>query len=101
MDSKLLLTLFVFFLLSNQLYRIIWEILKSIVYLMGILFGLNYLNPELAQNIRTYITNFISLDQAFISNIATTASSVAGNLLKSSADITKEKKEKKVNRKNN
>ena len=95
MDSKLLLTLFVFFLLSNQLYNIIWEILKSIVYLMGILFGLNYLNPELAQNIRTYITNFISLDQAFINNIATTASSVAGNLLKSSANISEKKEEKK------
>lgn len=99
MDSKLLLTLFVFFLLSNQLYKIVWEILKSIVYLMGILFGLNYLNPELAQNIRTYITNFISLDQAFINNIATTATSVAGNLLKSSAGVTKESKEENKSKK--
>lgn len=99
MDSKLLLTIFIFFLLSNQLYRIIWEIIKSIVYLMGILLGLNYLNPELAQTIRNYITNFISLDQAFISNIANTASSVAGNLLKKSSEMTNNEKKKEDKKK--
>lgn len=82
MDKKSLITVFVFFLLSNQLYNIAWEIGKSVFYIILIIFGLNYLNPELSDTFKNYLTNFINLDKTFVKTILGTINNQAKNILK-------------------
>tara|TARA_B110000977_G_C11071147_1_gene489598 strand:+ start:287 stop:568 length:282 start_codon:yes stop_codon:yes gene_type:complete len=80
MDKKSLITIFVFFLLSNQLYNIVWEIGKAIFYVVLIIFGLNYLNPELSDSLKKYIINLINLDKTFIKTILGSINNQARNI---------------------
>lgn len=70
MSSKILITIFILFLLSNNLYIIVWEIIKSFFYLILMLIGLRYINKSLATIIQSYIIKIINLDPSLI--IATT-----------------------------
>jgi hypothetical protein len=63
MEKNTLITIFVFFLLSNQLYKIFWEILKALLYLYAIVIGLNYINPAVAGTLRKYLSFILQFDQ--------------------------------------
>ena len=63
MEKKTLITIFVFFLLSNQLYKIFWEILKALLYLYAIIIGLNYLNPSLGGTLKKYLSFVLQFDK--------------------------------------
>lgn len=81
MDKNSLILIFVFFLLSNQLYNIVWEISKSLVYILVTIIGLNYLNPELSKKLKKYLINFINLDKTFILTNVNNVSNIAQNIL--------------------
>ena len=70
MTTRLLITIFILFLLSNNLYSIVWDIIKSFFYLVLMLIGLNFINEPLAKTIQSYLIKLISLDPSLI--IATT-----------------------------
>lgn len=93
MDKKSLITIFVFFLLSNQLYNIVWEIGKAIFYIVIIIFGLNYLNPNLSDSLKKYIINFINLDKTFIKTILGTINNQAKNIFNNIKPTDKKEKE--------
>ena len=82
MDKNSLITIFVFFLLSNQLYNIVWEIVKSTFYIVLIILGLNYINPRLANTLKKYLINFINLDKTFIKTILSSINIQAKNVMK-------------------
>jgi hypothetical protein len=75
MEKNTLITIFVFFLLSNQLYKIFWEILKALIYLYAIVIGLNYINPAVSGTLRKYLSFILQFDQnifqILLSNIST------------------------------
>lgn len=83
MSQKIIIFIFIMFLLSNNLYNIVWDIIKSLLYLTLALIGINFLNPSLATMIKKHIVNIINLDQAFvkktISNIKQSASEIIKN----------------------
>ena len=81
MDKNALITIFVFFLLSNQLYNIVWEIGKSIFYIVLIIVGLSYINPSLSDTLKKYLINFINLDKTFVKTILGTFNNQAKNIL--------------------
>jgi hypothetical protein len=70
MTTRLLITIFILFLLSNNLYSIVWDIIKSFFYLVLMLIGLKFINEPLAKTIQSYLIKLISLDPSLI--IATT-----------------------------
>lgn len=63
MEKNTLITIFIFFLLSNQLYKIFWEILKALLYLYAIVIGLNYINPAVAGTLKKYLSFILQFDQ--------------------------------------
>ena len=83
MSKEIIIFIFIMFLLSNNLYNIVWDIIKSLFYLVLALVGINFLNPSLATMIKKHIVNIINLDQAFvkktISNIKDSASEIIKN----------------------
>ena len=81
MDKNSIITIFVFFLLSNQLYNIVWEIGKSIFYIVLIIFGLNYINPTLFNNLKKYLVNFINLDKTFVKSMLGNINNHAKNII--------------------
>lgn len=83
MSKEIIIFIFIIFLLSNNLYNIIWDIIKSLFYLVLALIGINFLNPSLATMIKKHIINIINLDQAFVKktiiNIKDSASEIIKN----------------------
>ena len=70
------------FLLSNNLYNIVWDIIKSLFYLILALIGINFLNPSLATIIKNHIINIINLDQAFVKKTIINIKDSASELIK-------------------
>jgi hypothetical protein len=56
------LIVFILFMFSSRLLDIAWDIGKSLIYLIIIIYGVNYLNPSLASKIKEIITDFINID---------------------------------------
>jgi hypothetical protein len=83
MEKNTLITIFVFFLLSNQLYKIFWEILKALLYLYAIVIGLNYINPAVAGTLKKYLSFILQFDknifQIVLSNISNEIMKFVGN----------------------
>ena len=94
MDKNTLITIFVFFLLSNQLYNIVWEIGKSIFYIVLIIIGLSYINPGLSETLKKYLVNFINLDKTFVKTMLGTINNQAKNIF-NNIKPTEGKKSKK------
>ena len=81
MDKKTLLTIFIFFIIGNQLWNIIWDVLKALFYIIVILTGLNYLNPEISKNIRDTLKSILNLDTNLLKNYTSVISKTVLNLL--------------------
>ena len=79
MEKNTLITIFIFFLLSNQLYKIFWEILKALLYLYAIVIGLNYINPAVAGTLKKYLSFVLQFDQNIFQIIL---SNISGELKK-------------------
>lgn len=51
-----------FFMFSNKIIDIFWDIAKSLLYLILILFSLNLINPTLSIKLRDIIMDLINID---------------------------------------
>ena len=69
MDQKTLLTILLIALISGQLWTIIWDIGKSAIYLIFLLLGLTFLNPDIAENLKGYLIRIVKLDKTVLSDI--------------------------------
>lgn len=57
-----ILIVLILFMFSSRILDITWDIGKSLIYLILIIYGINYLNPSLARKIKEIITDFINID---------------------------------------
>ena len=69
MDQKTLLTILLIALISGQLWTIIWDIGKSAIYLIFLLLGLTFLNPDIAENLKGYLIRIVKLDKTVPTDI--------------------------------
>jgi hypothetical protein len=67
MDQNTLFTIVIFFLLSNQLWNIFWDIGKALFYIVCVLIGLKVIKPELSIQVQNYIERIIRLDNSLVS----------------------------------
>jgi len=88
-DKTVILLVLVLFTFSDNLSDIIWNIGKSLLYLIIFLFSINQINPEFAQNIKTIIYDFLNIgSNNFIKDTAATVASSTMNFIKSSLPTT-------------
>ncbi len=75
-----ILIVLILFMFSSRLLDITWDIGKSLIYLILIIYGINYLNPSLANKIKEIIIEFIDINSNgnFIKN---TLSKLSTNIL--------------------
>lgn len=57
-----ILIILILFMFSSRILDIIWDICKSLIYLILIIYFINYLNPILAKKIKEIINDFIDID---------------------------------------
>jgi hypothetical protein len=84
-----ILIVFILFMFSSRLLDITWDIGKSLIYLILIINGVNYINPVLAKKIKEIITDFINIDSNgyFIKDTLSKISSTVLNGIKTDGDI--------------
>ena len=82
MSKEIIIFIFIMFLLSNNLYNIVWDIIKSLFYLVLALVGINFLNPSIGTIIKKHIVNIINLDQAFIKKTINNIKDSASEMIK-------------------
>lgn len=77
-----LLIILILFMFSSKILDITWNIGKSLIYLILIIYGINYLNPILGKKIKEIINDFINIDSNsyFIKD---TLSKISTNILNS------------------
>lgn len=75
-----ILIVLILFMFSSRILDITWDIGKSLIYLILIIYGINYLNPSFANKIKEIIIEFINIDSNgnFIKN---TLSNLSINVL--------------------
>lgn len=82
MDRKTLITIFVLFLISSQLWSMVWDIGKGVIYILLLIFALSYLNPSVADEMKNIFKKIISLDFSFATKYITAGASYLGNFLR-------------------
>jgi hypothetical protein len=91
MDRKTLITIFVLFLISSQLWSMVWDIGKGVIYILLLIFALNYLNPAVADEMKNIFKKIVSLDFSFATKYITSGSKYIGDFLRNK--ISQEQKE--------
>ncbi len=84
-----ILIIFILFMFSSKILDITWDIGKSLFYLILIIYGINYLNPELANKIKEIIIDLINIDSNgfFIKDTLSKLSSNVLNVIKTEQDM--------------
>ena len=85
-----ILIVLILFMFSNKLLDLAWDISKSLLYLMLIIYCVNYLNPILGKKIKEIINDFINIDcnNNFISDLLSKLSFNILSLIKKTDDPT-------------
>lgn len=60
--TGIFILIILFFMFSNKLIDIFWDIAKSLLYLILLIFGLNIINPTLSTKLRSWIMDLIDID---------------------------------------
>jgi hypothetical protein len=84
-DKMTILLILILISFYDKLSFIIWDIGKSLIYIVIFLFGLSYLNKPFADNIKNVIYEIINIgSNNFIKDTASSVSNGISNLIKSS-----------------
>jgi hypothetical protein len=80
--KETILIILILFMFSSKILDIVLDIGKSLIYLILIIYGVNYLNPILGKKIKEIINDFINIDSDsyFIKDIL---SKISTNILNS------------------
>jgi hypothetical protein len=71
MDKTTLIIIIIMFMFSSRLWDIAWDIGKSLLYIIAIIYTINFINPDLSISIKNIIYELINVDNKnnFIINI--------------------------------
>ena len=84
-DKMTILLILILFTFYDKLSSILWNIGKSLIYIILFLYGLSYLNKPFADKIKKILGEFINISSnSFIKDTASTVSKGIGNLIKTS-----------------
>jgi hypothetical protein len=84
-DKMTILLILILFTFYDKLSYIIWDIGKSLIYIVIFLFGLSYLNKPFADNIKNIIYDIINIgSNNFIKDTASSLATNIKDLIKSS-----------------
>ena len=105
-SKSTILIILILFMFSTKLFDIVWDIGKGLLFIIVITYCLNFLNPNIASNIKEIINNLINFDtnNNIFKNILSKISSNLLNVFKKEKEIVKsetveeEKKYKKIQR---
>ena len=61
LNKSTILIIFILFMFSDKLWNVSWDVGKSFLIVICILFTLNYLNPKLAEKVKEIISDFINV----------------------------------------
>ena len=83
MDQKLFLIILIIFLLSNEFFFVIKNILKYGIYLIFILYIIKIISPELSNKIKSYIIDFLDDEKSshFFSSILSSGATTIKNIV--------------------
>lgn len=101
-DKSTILIVIVLFMFSSKILDIVWDIGKALIYIILIVYCLNYLNPNIANKIKEIINDFINFDTNgnILKDIMSKMSSTLLNIFKpakiKSKEISEEKDERKI-----
>jgi len=85
-SKSTILIVVVLFMFSSKLLDIVWDIGKALLYIILIIYCLNYLNPDIANKIKEIINDFINFDTGgnILNNMVSRISSTILNMFKPS-----------------
>jgi hypothetical protein len=90
MDKTVILLALVLFTFSNSLWDIIWNIGKSLIYLIIFIFCINLVNTSLAMSIKSMINDLLNIgSNNFIKDTTSSIAKSTMNLIKSSVTNNK------------
>lgn len=83
-DKSTMLIIFILIMFSSKLWVISFDIIKSLLYLSVIIYGINYLNPNISKNLKEIIINLFNFqsDDNIIKVALSKIASFIMNLLK-------------------
>ena len=85
-DKMTILLILILFTFYDKLSFVIWDIGKSLIYIVLFLFGLYYLNKPFADNIKNIIYEIINIgSNNFIKDTASSVSKSISSMIKSSS----------------
>lgn len=85
-DKMTILLILILFTFYDKLSFVIWDIGKSLIYIVLFLFGLSYLNKPFADNIKNIIYEIINIgSNNFIKDTASSVSKSISSMIKSSS----------------
>jgi hypothetical protein len=86
LDKTVILLILVAFTFSDSLWDIIWNIGKSLIYLIIFIFAINMVNTSFASDIKNMINDLLNIgSNNFIKDTASTISESTMNFIKSSS----------------
>jgi hypothetical protein len=62
MEQNTLIIIVILILLSSQLWNILWDIGKGLLYIIFLILILNYINPVMAENIKDFVKRIFNFD---------------------------------------
>ena len=83
MDKQTLITILIFVFVGKQLWNIVWDVAKAILYLAIFLYGLDYLDPSTSKMIRTKIDMILNLNTSSIKSFMSDSSKTIMTILNS------------------
>jgi predicted membrane protein len=100
-SKSTILIVVVLFMFSSKLLDIVWDIGKALLYIILIIYCLNFLNPDIANKIKEIINDFINFDTGgnILNNMVSRLSSTVLNIFKPSKikqKLQQDSKDKKV-----
>ncbi len=80
-DKGTILIVVILFMFSSKLLDIVWDIGKALIYIIVIIYCLNFLNPNIADKIKEIINDFINFDSNGVYKKTGESNNIFKNLL--------------------
>lgn len=81
MDKNTLFIIIIFFLISNRLFKVLWDVIRGILYLLILLIGLKSLNKDLFIQVKCIVKKLLSLDLNLMMDILSNGSKKILNMV--------------------
>lgn len=96
MDKNTLFIIIIFFLISNRLFKVLWDVIRGVLYLLILLIGLKSLNKDLFIQVKCIVKKLLSLDLNLMMDILSNGSKKILNMVGSNNNNTTKKNQNKI-----